>query len=1161
MATLKLTVQVQPWKENDTQINGFRTRQETIRPWLEICETGLRISELMERIAAKFERIHRGKGKLNIECLEDGWGDTLDGDYTVGDCFEDRTREGVNVKAHTVLVRREPPCLEDLHNPARFTSLAPESSARPQKRQRGSLLGVATVGQYGNGYMAGVYDYGHKRQRVDVSTNGQIHDPDRPLLSSERDLGLNSRGSHPSGYQVADSQRSPRREQPNGYSTPQSVSLSSPNALLTSGYQGVLAIPDSPAHRVRSPVNNSHTAQGFGDEEPKSESPELESQVYSVPHSNVGTPNADESLRIRDPFLKPSLPLKTALLSHPSRPNHVAQSPQLDQPRLKTPERPALSSSREGRLSRPSVPQAFSRQYVRKSTLERQLARDIYDPIETDVSSQDILQVDSKKRPKQHKQPASTKSPNPRHSGSFPRTPSTPLEAFSSTLATKPIRGTEALGSQANDSQYSIESQRELTDKRPLENNSQTTETTRLIRQQVPAHTRPVSLARDKTCDAIDLGHPPDGSEPQQRLETLGSVGSQEENSDKLSVNAQPHIENTEDAAVSLDKTLEASEALLPRTSATKQTQEQKAIERKQKAANQVARQKAERLATALSIDRKSLDQSRRSSSSVVGSEKKRKSATPIFPGNAPFKPSSLLKAASNPLGDTPSRTNLDVQMPLPSALRSSPSAPRRSVSFAEHPVEPTPSLNQNKSVPTGEALVGSSNGTTTKSSGKRATGLGKLEAKDSTTSKKTTRKPRDTPKAAMSNEKIQLKLNLTRDKGKGRLQEVPPVAASAGRTEVVTVSDEDESTSSHYSRDEKQTQAVSARAGPSSRSRSGSSIAVNSVPFTAKPEAWMKSLSMSTETSEAAEKAERKEVAVMEPTHKSVSPSDLRDSSRSNTSSRSPARYVSSSSDSESETGSEEAQVSPTAKSPEARSISTNGEETMLPDNLSKDTSLERVTTSSQISEPASIDPTDSEVSGLAEEKSSKSQAARHSSADSESSQSSSDSGEEVVEDEAEQQLHRESRQLTERSQSQGQLTPRTPSSKGLPHVLIDTNTKSTSTTNGTRSAYARFPSMTGLKRNSSRKDTNEQTSGIRHPGLSSFSRRADERPNEAIYDGSTSSTSSEDNSSSEGDDSADEKAGDFDRQARKKSQGKRTMGFNGLLKIARKLGSQTSP
>ena len=150
--------------------------------------------------------------KLKIKCLEDDDGNLLDGDLIVGETFVDRPGRQADRRDYTVRVERESPDPEDLQNPVRFASLAPESSARPRKRQRNSLLGEATTGRYEVNQLLGNYGQGHKRQRLEDLRDERVHDPDRPLLSSERDINMINDASQSSTFVVSDSQRSPGRD-------------------------------------------------------------------------------------------------------------------------------------------------------------------------------------------------------------------------------------------------------------------------------------------------------------------------------------------------------------------------------------------------------------------------------------------------------------------------------------------------------------------------------------------------------------------------------------------------------------------------------------------------------------------------------------------------------------------------------------------------------------------------------------------------------------------------------------------------------------------------------------------------------------------------------------------------------------------------------------
>lgn len=122
-----------------------------------------------------------------------------------------------HVKDFTVRVARFPPDPQELQNPARFASIAPESTARPRKRHRNHLLEQATPGGQEYHQELGACGVTNKRQRIGGRSLEGIIDPDRPVLSSERDsYELHEESGRTdkrtSAYIIADSQPSPPKD-------------------------------------------------------------------------------------------------------------------------------------------------------------------------------------------------------------------------------------------------------------------------------------------------------------------------------------------------------------------------------------------------------------------------------------------------------------------------------------------------------------------------------------------------------------------------------------------------------------------------------------------------------------------------------------------------------------------------------------------------------------------------------------------------------------------------------------------------------------------------------------------------------------------------------------------------------------------------------------
>ena len=1033
-----------------------------------------------------------------------------------------------------------------------------------------------------------------------------------------------------------------------------------------SRHQHVLAIPDSPPHRVRSPITSSlHIAQDHGAEEPKSESPELESQVYSVPPSNAGTPRADEArqtARAHDHFLKPSLPANIARTSHYNPSNNVIHSTSSHTSRLRTLDRMTPVSEREGRLARPNLPTfALSGYHRLKSPQERLQTRDIYDPIDTDESSQELPRLKDTERLKLHHTSPSGTPLDPHLNGllgakpggsHWPHVDAVTMADLATTPADLEVNGEHLRLT-------SPVQPKEFNEKLPSQNDAELAAAPKSNEQPsaLPPHSDSVG---DNNGEAMILDEVSQVLEKRTGLDKSDATHSEGENSKMSplgigshaghepgnpgqdvisshifkaskvtplmttprSVKAQELVERrthgrvddtrrakskltqkaTENENVLQHEVKEPRKSRLPKDrkkaaekkATTEQIEEQNAIqkietvnesssakelgdknvvtkktkgqlmaEKRQEMADRKARDTAERLAQAVAaMERQTTGHTRHSSNTPISSDGPRKSATPIYPGKAVLKPSSLTKTDTNSSSWTPSRsTNLEGQMPLPNALRSTPIALRRSVSFAENPVAFKPGQGQGQ----GQSVTAPANGESKISSGPGAEAAEKhtedsdaSKVKDTVVSRKASKKPRDPPRKAVSCEMIQLKLDVTRDKGKGRVKELPPRPEPSASKEVVTVSDGDDSITSYYSESDKKGESANPKVGPSSTSRSDSNAAASNIPVPSKPEAWMKSLSVSIEPPEQAEDSE--DESVMKSGSKAVARPPEDPHSRSNSSSRSPARYVSlSSSESESEEEKEadekEASMSASASKSNSRSTSSCADETVSSSKSIASKELEGITPITASSNGPRSSRTSEASSTRSKESSDKVASKPSLPSEPTSTHSKSTSSEHGnSEDQAEQQLQRESRQSMEPSRSQTKVTPQTHNPTRMSHSTTDHSATMLSTPQGSRAAYARFPSLTGLKQSSARNDMREQSTRNR-PGFLMSSERAEPQSrlipqSNGITHGDESSASTEDSSSSEDDSDANGKSSEGESQISRKAQRKVGSGFGGLLK-----------
>ncbi|KAL8788850.1 MAG: hypothetical protein Q9195_007113 [Heterodermia aff. obscurata] len=197
-------------------------REEAIAPWIEPCEEDLSLQALCEKIVETFADLHEGKGDLNIKRIQDYDGNTLSCRLAVGEAF----KESQNIADRTVKVLRLPSGQQELrHNPLRFASIAPTSSARPQKRWQGTqtsdtrdrLREIIDADTWVSESTENIEGRASKRQRLQDVRPRAAHPSERPYLSStgagsrhhQRPPPHDQRDS--SVHVVEDSQQSPAR--------------------------------------------------------------------------------------------------------------------------------------------------------------------------------------------------------------------------------------------------------------------------------------------------------------------------------------------------------------------------------------------------------------------------------------------------------------------------------------------------------------------------------------------------------------------------------------------------------------------------------------------------------------------------------------------------------------------------------------------------------------------------------------------------------------------------------------------------------------------------------------------------------------------------------------------------------------------------------------
>ncbi len=131
---------------------------------------------------------------LEIDRLLDGFDGLLELKFTVGDIFDDRGAN-LSISNSVVKVVQAQPQRTEEYLSRRYESIAPDSTARPQKRPLGSngrsggsslreIIRPEDIELEGrsNGYARA-----NKRQRMEGYERNREVDPDRPIISRERD--------------------------------------------------------------------------------------------------------------------------------------------------------------------------------------------------------------------------------------------------------------------------------------------------------------------------------------------------------------------------------------------------------------------------------------------------------------------------------------------------------------------------------------------------------------------------------------------------------------------------------------------------------------------------------------------------------------------------------------------------------------------------------------------------------------------------------------------------------------------------------------------------------------------------------------------------------------------------------------------------------------
>ncbi|KAL9128778.1 MAG: hypothetical protein Q9217_002607 [Psora testacea] len=388
MKPIRLQIQILPWDEPILQPSSTpQARQDEVRPWTQPEAANNTLQQLVDNIVERYGRIYVGRGTLRVKELQDSWGSVLDLTDTVGDVFDDRSSNG-DILTSICKVLRYPPDPSELHNPHRYTSLLPESSARPQKRP---LALPAPLFQSAQRPLPGFENWNiddqnatpgsaNKRRKTHDVCPASHHARARMLPPTQLlDQGLLSSsqrtGTQGSEYQVEDSQRPLQIKIPNPYGTPNSLSFNRPHDVPHPNRTNE-TIPDSPTSR-RS------IALGVDREGTKSESPELRLSVHEVApldHAQNGTQGRD--ICQDEPVI---LEEHTDDRAHQPSPNPGDLKPRRSEQGPKqeaTIMHVQTGRDRSGRSSFSPATQCRRRYNTSNGT--RPCGSDVYDPIESD---------------------------------------------------------------------------------------------------------------------------------------------------------------------------------------------------------------------------------------------------------------------------------------------------------------------------------------------------------------------------------------------------------------------------------------------------------------------------------------------------------------------------------------------------------------------------------------------------------------------------------------------------------------------------------------------------------------------------------------------------------------------------------------------------------
>ena len=364
---------------------------------------------------------------MKIRHLKTAYGDFLDLEgRVVGDFFDDRGTDG-NIRNSILEVHRYPPRPDEIEALQRFSSLAPNSSARPQKRrlelpsqsyvtQNSQILrrAIPSIEEW-DAEATVPYGSASKRQRTHESRPNDAFDAHQGLMRrKDHEVSSQTAARQESVRQVVDSQKLPAKkrastmsghsilfltchEDQTPYGTPTSLPLGSLQESISNNDVNLSAIPDSPLTRqtavggetIGRPVQ-------LDRESTKSESPELGASIHDVSSADrSGAPGEQPVESPRSPAISAIPHVNSSALEG------VPILPQSDQNLnnhsldLSQNQKEVLSPDRtHERRSPPANPQ-----YIPGRMDPQHKPNSIFDPIESDSESfNEKQQMQSAKR-------------------------------------------------------------------------------------------------------------------------------------------------------------------------------------------------------------------------------------------------------------------------------------------------------------------------------------------------------------------------------------------------------------------------------------------------------------------------------------------------------------------------------------------------------------------------------------------------------------------------------------------------------------------------------------------------------------------------------------------------------------------------------------------